>query len=228
MFWVLGGISEVFENILSYKAVFSSVKNGVSLWNKSVLVFDKDELSTEHKDLFVQKFREIVGIETYSPNAYTFESTLFTDMAKTSKLLRLLLLKATGLETAEAEILNDLTINYVTYKTTLEAKFNEEYHRNTFFRYKNSKIEKTPGVFGRKAVNMTDYDLGVDIKKHYAEDLARGEFYKLMDKSDVENVIKQTIDKHSFNFSIESDFIEIIKLVDKSTWIAEWDFLNNI
>lgn len=52
------------------------------------------------------------------------------------------------------------------------------------------------------------------------------EYKKLMDKYDVENVINLIIDKYNSNFSIESDFIELIKLVDKSTWINEWDFLN--
>ncbi len=228
MFWVLGGISEVFENILSYKVVFSELKNGTSLWDKSVLVFDKDELSNEHKDLFTQKFKEKLGIETYCANSYTFESTLFSDLRKTAKLLSKLIEKAIAKVVSEQDIFDDLELNYLNYDAALVAKFNNEFHKNTYYRYKNSKVEKTAQVFGQKSVNMDEHTFVSYVRNYFDETLKKQEYYKLMDKTDVENVIKQTIDKHGINFSIESDFIEIIKLVDKSTWIAEWDFLNKI
>ena len=129
MFWVLGGISEVFENILSYKAVFSGLKNGTSLWDKSVLVFDKDELSNEHKDLFTLKFKEKLGVDTYCANSYSFESTLFTDLRKTAKLLSKLIEKATTTIVSEQDIFDDLAQNYLSYDVALVAKFNDEFHK---------------------------------------------------------------------------------------------------
>ena len=33
---------------------------------------------------------------------------------------------------------------------------------------------------------------------------------------------------HRFQIKNFKSFIELIKLVDKSTWIDEWDFLNKI
>jgi len=228
MFWVLGGISEVFENILSYKAVFSGLKNGTSLWDKSVLVFDKDELSNEHKDLFTLKFKEKLGVDTYCANSYSFESTLFSDLRKTAKLLSKLIEKATTTIVSEQDIFDDLAQNYLSYDVALVAKFNDEFHKNTYYRYKNSKVEKTAHVFGQKSVNMDEHTFVSYVRNYFDETVKKQEYFKVMDKNDVENVIKQTIDKHGINFSIESDFIEIIKLVDKSTWIAEWDFLNKI
>ncbi len=228
MFWVLGGISEIFENILSYKSVFTNIKNGVSLWDKAVLVFDKDELSDEHKNLFTSKFKEKLGIDTYCANSYTFESTLLTDLAKTSKLLSKLTEKATGNIVLESIILKDLSTNYTNYKPTLEAKFNQEYHKNTFFRYKNSKADKANAIFKQNIINLDQHSFVNYIPSYFNTALDKGEFYKLMDKHDTEFVIKQTIDQYGINFSIDTDFIEIIKLVDKSTWIAEWDFLTNL
>lgn len=228
MFWVLGGISEIFENILSYKAVFSNLKNGTSLWDKSVLVFDKDELSNEHKDLFIQKFKEKLGIEAYCANSYTFESTLFSDLRKTARLLSKLIEKATTTVVSEQDIFDDLELNYLSYGVALEAKFNDAFHKNAYYRYKNSKVEKTAMVFGQKAVNMDEHTFVSYVKNYFEDAIINQEYYKVMDKNDVENVIKQTIDKHGINFSIESDFIELMKLVDKSTWLAEWDFLNRI
>jgi len=228
MFWVLGGISEVFENILSYKAVFSGLKNGVSLWDKSVLVFDKDELSNEHKDLFTQKFKEKLGIETYCADAYTFESTLFSDLGKTAKLLSKLIEKAIAVSVSEQDIFDDLKLNYLNYDVSLKAKFNDEYYKNAYYRFRKSKAEKANEIFGEQVIRMDDFAYTHYLPNYFNETIARKEYFKVMDKTDVEFVIKQTIDKHGMNFSIESDFIEMIKLVDKSTWIAEWDFLNRI
>jgi hypothetical protein len=55
----------------------------------------------------------------------------------------------------------------------------------------------------------------------------------IMDMNDYEfnKYIKiiHKIRQNDFDFSkCKDDFIELIKLVDKSTWIAEWDFLNRI
>lgn len=232
MFWVLGGISEIFENILAYKQVFSSIKNGDSLWKKSVLTFDKDELSNEHKDLFIQNFQEKLDIKAYSTNAYTFEATLFTDFEKTAKLLSKLIEKANHNKVDYQNIEGKLIENYFAYEDSLNAKFNQEYQKNTYHRYKNSKIDKANKIFeikpNYKIIKIEDFDLMKYIENYTNETIDKKEFYKLMDKNDIENVIKQSIDNENFNFSIETDFIELIKLVDKSTWISEWDFLNKI
>jgi predicted ATP-dependent endonuclease of OLD family len=228
MFWVLGGVGEVFENIVAYKSVFSTIKNGKSLWEKAVLIFDKDELSNEHKDLFVRKFKETLAIDAFCSDAYTFEATLFTDFEKTSKLLSLLIEKANGTVVLGEVIVEDLKFNYLNYESSLKAKFHDEYHKNTFYRYKNSKVAKANDIFNGPIVRLDEYSLRDHIQKYFADSLAKKEFYKLMDKRDVETIIKLTIEKYGNNFSIETDFIEMIKLVDKSTWIAEWDFLNTI
>lgn len=228
MFWVLGGISEVFENIISYKLVFSSIKNGKSLWEKSVLTFDKDELSNEHKNLFIQKFKEKLGIEAYCLDAYTFESTLFTDIGTTSKLLSKFIEKTNGTVVSNQVIYADLEHNYLNYESALNAKFNDEYYKNAYYRYKNSKVNKANEIFDQQIIKMDEYTLGKYVSNYYSESITKKEFYKLMNKQDVENIIKLTIDKYNVNFSVETDFIEIIKLVDKSLWISEWDFLSKI
>lgn len=229
MFWVLGGIAEVFENILSYRAVFSSLKNGDSLWAKSVLVFDKDELSNEHKDLLTQKCKEVLGIDTYCPDAYTFEASLLADLEKTAVLLCRLLEVAVNKVVDNQVVLRDLQANYQQYgDTLLRAKFSSEFHKHAYYRYKNSKMEKAAKVLGQKVITMDEHTLVNYVRSYFDSTLMKGDYYKLMDKNDVEMVIRQTVDQYGISFSIASDFIEIIKLVDKSTWIHEWDFLNKI
>lgn len=230
MFWVIGGVSEIFENILAYKTVFSAIKNKTTLWEKSVLCFDKDELSNEHKDILLQKFKDRLGIEAYSANAYTFESTLMTDLDKTSKLICRLIEKITGNQIDDIEIKIQLIHNYSEYKSFLISKFNNTFYEEAYYRYKNSKNEKTKKVFGENycIFRIGDAQLMTYIKNYFDLSIASGEFYKLMDKYDVENIIKKIVEPYEINFSIETDFIELIKLVDKSTWISEWDFLTKL
>jgi len=228
MFWVLGGIAEVFENILSYKAVFSNLKNGNSLWDKSVLVFDKDELSNEHKDLLTARFKEVLGIDAYCGNAYTFEASLLTDLEKTAVLLSRLVYAATDVRIDEQEVLSDLQTNYQQCGERLRAKFSPRFQKDTYYRYKKSKIEKAARIFGPRFVTMDEHTFVNYVNTYFDDTLKQAEYYKLMDKNDVELVIRQTIDKYGLSFSVATDFIEIIKLVDKSTWIAEWDFLNKM
>jgi len=228
MFWVLGGVSEIFENIRSYKSVFSGIKNGSSLWDKAVLVFDKDEIPDEYKNLLIQKFKEKLGIEAYCTNSYTFESTLLADLPKTAKLLSRLIFKANNKIVSDDEILEELMLNYQNYENTLKEKFNDSFYKETFYRFKNSKVLKADQIFGQQVKKMDDYTLANYINKYYADTLATKDLYKLMDKYDVENIVKLTVSKQDINFSIETDFIELIKLVDKSTWISEWDFLSKI
>jgi AAA15 family ATPase/GTPase len=231
MFWVLGGVSEIFENILSYQTVFSAIKNQKSLWEKSVLCFDKDELSNEHKDVLLQKFKQRLGIEAYSSNAYTFEATLMTDLTKTAKLICRLIEKANGNQVDTSVLFDELNDHYSRYKTALEAKLSDKYFEDTYYRYKNSKNEKTKLVFEEKECLFKpkgEAQLMTYIRSYFSSSIASGEYYKLMDKKDVENVILPVVEPYGINFSIETDFIELIKLVDKSTWIDEWNFLNKI
>jgi hypothetical protein len=44
-FWVLGGVNHIFKKISDYKTVFQAIKNQKTLWEKSVLIFDKDFLT---------------------------------------------------------------------------------------------------------------------------------------------------------------------------------------
>ena len=49
-----------------------------------------------------------------------------------------------------------------------------------------------------------------------------------MSKDDVEILINKVLQTFSLSFSIEADFIELIKIMNKSLWFNEWDFLNKI
>lgn len=229
MFWVLGGIGEIFENIQAYKKVFTEIKNGGSLWDKSVLVFDKDELSNEYKDQLTKALTQKMGIPSYCCNSYTFESTLFTDLSITSKLLCKWILKTADIVANESTILEKLTAEYQSAGELLNQNHTDSYIKDCYWRYK-TKNDKTKKLFDLKKplLNMSEPDLILHIQNYLNTCILNKEYYKLMNKKDVESVIQKVVEQFDMNFSVEADFIELIKLVDNSTWIKEWDFLNSL
>ncbi len=127
MFWVPGGISTALETINSYKTVFSAIKNEKTLWEKSIFIFDKDDLSLEHKELICQKFAQNIDLKTFSWNSYTFESTLFTDLDKLAILLTKWADRKKQIENSHETIREKLYSEYENHKTIIEQRFSEEF-----------------------------------------------------------------------------------------------------
>lgn len=227
MFWVLGGISKVFENIVAYKTVFSEIKNDKTLWEKSILIFDKDRLTEVHRDALIDKLREKLSLRTFSFNAYTFESTLVTDLGKLANILtKWLIVK--GVETVDStNLYSVLQQAYSDFRGHLEAMKSDEHWKNQHFEYKNVQ-DKSREIFGKSIVNENEPLLVLLLQKYHQACLDSGDYYKLMKKEDVELVINQSIAPYSLIFSIEIDMPDLLAQVDKSNWISEWDFLLKI
>ena len=226
MFWVMGGISEVFENINAYKTVFSNIKNGKSLWEKSSLVFDRDFLSDQHLEELIEQFKIALKLPAYSLRSYTFESSLFTDLEKLSGLIAKWFLTK-NIESDKFHIEKEITSEYTDYRTTLEAKLNNAYFENTIYLYKNIKA-KTEAVFNKKIIPQNDVQLSTLVRQNPENILVAGDLSKLMNRDDTGFVINKVVSKYGLSFSIETDFIELIKLVDKSLWYDEWNFINSL
>ncbi len=223
MFWVMGGISEVFENIVAYRTVFSNIRNGKTLWEKSALIFDKDFLTDEHRDLIVSDFSEKLGLVAASISSYTFESSLFTDIDKLTILIgKWFTLKKV---TYDQDVLTtELFDAYSEYKRTLEDRVNDTWFENTIYEYRNRR-DKAKEIFGRSPIKQNDVQLSSTVRTAAKDIFATGDIYKLMKKDDVGFVINKVTSMYSLTFSIETDFIELIKLVDKGLWFNEWDVI---
>jgi predicted ATP-dependent endonuclease of OLD family len=222
VYWVLGGISKVFERLPHYKTIFSAIKNQQSLWEKSVLIIDRDFLNDEHQAGLAGQFQTRMNLKANVWSSYTFESTLFTDIPKLSKLLNKWLTKK-QINSDLATIQSNLQDFYNNQE--LQNRYNDDKYREIIFTYLNYK-KKLNSLFANNYISQHDVDLSFIIKNHIESCITSEEFFKLMTKDDVMQVIYSTLE--SYGTDLKPDFIELIEFVDGSTWFETWNFLNLI
>ncbi|MFM6056935.1 MAG: ATP-dependent nuclease, partial [Microcystis aeruginosa] len=70
-FWVMGGVSQIFKDLPSYKKIFQLIRNQQNLWQKSVLIFDRDFSNDDHKNLIINNLNNRFDLPTYIPSSYT-------------------------------------------------------------------------------------------------------------------------------------------------------------
>ncbi|AFW97088.1 MULTISPECIES: ATP-dependent endonuclease [Nostocales] len=226
VYWVLGGVSEVSERILHYKTVFSEVKNNQTLWEKSVLIIDRDFLIDTHQSGLNNEFQNRIYLKSHIWSAYTLESTLFTDIPKLARLLNKWLLKK-GINVDINILENELQTNYLNHELILATRYNDQKYEDLAFWYKNLQI-KLNTVLDNKYMKANDQQLNTKVRQHVNNCFTNKYLFKLMTKDDVETVISATLQPHGISFDVKTEFIELIEQVDISLWFDEWNFLNSI
>lgn len=225
VFWVLNGISNVFKEIETYKTVFSQIKNEQSLWEKSVLIMDRDFLSDEHYPLIRQKMTEKF-LPTYITSAYTLESTILTDLKIASNLLHFWL-KDKGIASNKDNIETTLTAEYRACKDVIQSRLDNSSSINNTVHHYQAVRDKTTALFGKNNHPIREDDTALTL--HYQEHLRRcfqeETLFKLMNKDDVGRVINAALASYQMTFEIEKDFIDLLKNVAPGRWFSEWDFL---
>jgi hypothetical protein len=222
VYWVLGGISEVFERLPHYKTIFSAIKNQQTLWEKSILIIDRDFLNDDHQSGLAGQFQTRMNLKANVWSSYTFESTLFTDIPKLSKLLNKWLTKK-QINSDPATIQSNLQDFYDNQE--LQNRYTNEKYDQIQFTYMNYK-EKLNNLFGNNYISQNHPQLSTIVRTHINSCITSGEFFKLMTKNDVMQVIYSSLE--NYGIDLKPSFIELIELVDGSTWIEAWNFLNLI
>lgn len=233
-FWVMGGVSQIFKDLPSYKKIFQLIKNQQNLWQKSVLIFDRDFLNDEHKNLILSNLNNRFGLPTYIPSAYTFESILFTDFDKLGRLLFLWLSHQPNSISVDAvslaQGLKQAYLNYMNPK--LQQLLNDgEAFEQIIYQCRSIRDKlKSDDMLGTndRSIPENDVQLSTAYRNYFNQILNTHDFYKYANKEDVQAIINQVTKPYNIEFNIEQDFISLLNLVDRSTWFNEWDFLTKL
>lgn len=227
-YWVLGGVSKVLVNILHYKTVLSSIKNQRTLWDKSALVMDRDFLSDAHCAALPAALQASIGLKTSIADAYTFEATLLTDLVKFSRIL-VKWLYAKDIQINSEELEQALVTAYQVHgKSKITAIWEtDRFVEETCYLYQNAR-DKLKAILKTNFIAATDIQLQTLVRAHIENCIEAGHYFKLMNKEDVQTIVNNGISQTGIVFNVETDFIELMYLVDKSVWLDAWDFLNTI
>ncbi|MFM7907061.1 MAG: ATP-dependent nuclease [Microcystis sp.] len=233
-FWVMGGVSQIFKDLPSYKKIFQLIKNQQNLWQKSVLIFDRDFLNDDHKNLIINNLNNRFNLPTYIPSAYTFESILFTDFDKLGRLLFLWLSHQPNSISVDAvslaQGLKQAYLNYMNPK--LQQLLNDgEAFEQIIYQCRSIRDKlKSDDMLGTndRSIPEDDVQLSTAYRSYFNQILNTRDFYKYAKKDDVQAIINQVTKPYNIEFNIEQDFISLLNLVDRSTWFNEWDFLTKL
>jgi len=233
-FWVMGGVSQIFKDLPSYKKIFQLIRNQQNLWQKSVLIFDRDFLNDDHKNLILSNLDNRFGLPTYIPRAYTFESILLTDFDKLGRLLFLWLNRQQNSISVDAvrlaQGLQQAYLNYMNPKLQQLLNDDEAFEKIIYqCRSVRDKL-KSDDMLGTndRSIPENDVQLSTAYRNYFNQILNTRDFYKYAKKDDVQAIINQVISPHNIAFNIEQDFIALLECVDRSTWFEEWDFLTRL
>ena len=233
-FWVMGGVSKIFKDLPSYKKIFQLIRNQQNLWQKSVLIFDRDFLNDEHKNLILGNLNNRFGLPTYIPSAYTFESILLTDFDKLGRLLFLWLNRQQNSISVDAvrlaQGLQQAYLNHMNPKLEQLLNDNKAFEQIIYqCRSIRDKL-KSDDMLGTndRSIPENDVQLSTAYRNYFKQILNTRDFYKYAKKDDVQAIINQVISPHNIAFNIEQDFIALLECVDRSTWFEEWDFLTRL
>jgi hypothetical protein len=227
VFWVLNGISHVFKELLSYKTVFSAIKNNKTLWEKSFLIIDRDFLSDEHCQIIKEKMQEKLGLESYITEAYTLEATLLTDLNKLGRLLTKWVSNTYSQNIDQSNLINSLESSYQSILQNLQTNYldNDKWIEEATYRYRTVRDDLNMIFPKSKIIPFNDVQLTVFYRDYLKKGINNQEFFKITRKPEVSKIINESLQPYDITFDLEEDFMDLLQMIDKSTWFDAWDFL---
>lgn len=230
-YWVMGNVDTILDQIAHYKNVFEEIKNNRSLWEKTVLVFDKDYLTDGQRERLTTNLKNKLKLNKVNVwSSYCFDSILFSDLSVLSDLLTQFIQKVNP----------DKTISKVsqTLRSAIEASLQQK-NVDDLVKQAREQINirtekfKTLGFFNPKVVE-DDYHLKEKLTEYFQSCLNIGNYHKIMNKNDCDEILQKVFKEYEIPFSMEwrdektktfNDFFDSVTL---STTYPDWEFVMNV
>jgi len=228
MYWSFSGIDELLRDLQVYKRLFTEFRNGHSLWEKTIIVFDRDILP----DQVVSELREALVKQLAAPvfiwSAYTCESALLSDLGRLSRLLTkgddvLPAVPVEAVDTAVKQGVEELGKD-------LQVHRGDDVELQTRNTLKDRRVALMHSLLKKKVVDrLIPEDGGKQLQlmqQHVRRVLDSQEFYKLATKDHVAELLTKVYAHVNSTFTLPEDWFErLIRISDPSTRIDQWQVL---
>jgi AAA15 family ATPase/GTPase len=230
-YWIMGNVDTIFDQLGHYKNVFSEIKNDKTLWDKTVLVFDKDFLTDIHRERLLSQIEQKMKLKkVYAWQSYNFDSTLFSNLNYLSLILqRLIRAKNSKIDTSD---ISD-RLNVALTEIVERKKKNLGEIENKVKGQLNKQKEKFKQLgFGK--VIEEPYELGKSSEKELLKVCEVEDIHKIMDKGDCDTVLKKVLSAYGIDFEIEgnqethTNLNTLFEFITTSTIYDDWNFIFNI
>ncbi|MGB0862561.1 MAG: ATP-dependent nuclease [Saprospiraceae bacterium] len=226
MYWSFGGIDEIFENITVYQKLFEQIKNGKTLWDKSILIFDSDFITDTHRQKLATKLKDKLGIPVYIWSSYTIESSVLTEVNKFILLLSEFIKNRDERVSIQINNLQDKVLREIE-KIALEKvkKLEQTDESIKIYNLIKNKRDKLDTRLKIKKVFESDAAIQPNYINWAKQKLNANQIEHLATKDDVHQIIKNVMTKFGLTLDEDIDryFTDFIKGANTTLWFSEWD-----
>ncbi len=217
-YWSFEGIDNVFKHIFSYKDMFSKIKNEKTLWEKSILIMDRDYLTDTQAKKLKNNLKKKLGIPIIIWGFYTIETVLLSNKDVLSKIIYEYI--DIG-DIKQQDIIDDIDTEIDSIAQNKLKVWDSEL-KGKILKWKNDK-EK---LFTKNEIyNILPKDKAYqEMLEFHKNKLLNNEIDSLATKDDIEDIIKNIICKYRPDDKTLNYFELILKNIDKNNaWFDEWD-----
>jgi len=217
-YWSFEGIDNILKHIFSYKDMFSKIKNEKSLWEKSILIIDRDYLTENQANKLKTQLERKLGIPVIIWNFYTIESVFLSNIDVFSTIIKEYISETT---VTQQQIINDIYNEVKRISEKKLSKFDTEI-KGKFLKW----ISDTQVLFNKNGLSQilpkaTAYS---DMREFHKAKLEANEIDSLATKDDIEDIIKNVILKYKPTDTTINYFELILKNISKNRlWFDEWN-----
>jgi len=222
-YWSFEGIDNVFKHIFSYKDMFSKIKNDKTLWEKSILIIDRDYLTDRQANDLKSNLKKKLGIPIIIWNFYTIESVLLSNRDVLSKIIYEYISSS---DIKQQNIIDDINSEIESIAQNKLKSLDGEL-KGKILKWTDEKRElfKQNGI-ANILPEATAYS---DMREFHKNKLSNNEIDSLATKDDIEEIIKNVICKYRADDKTINYFELILKNIDKnSSWFDEWNSMIDI
>jgi len=221
-YWSFEGVDNIFKHIFSYKDMFSKIKNETSLWDKSILIMDRDYLTNIQANNLEKQLKKKLGIPVFIWNFYTIETVFLSDINTFSKIICEYIDED---NVSQKEIISDIKNEISRVANSKLAEF-DNILKGKFLKW----IKDKQALFDKSGLAqiLPETTAYADMREFHKAKLENNEIDSLSTKDDIEDIVRNIVLKYKPQDKTVNYFELILKNVSKHRlWFDEWNIMIN-